>query len=142
MPAPSDPRRKPPLTAFVLRAALEYFGIVFALAFLLGVLRTVVLAPWLGPLPAVLVELPVVLAVAWLAAGRALRRWPVAAGGAPALLAMGALAFALLMLAEAALAPALGGSLAGWLAGFGTAEGAAGLAGQIAFALIPLLRGR
>lgn len=142
MPDPSDPRRKPPRAAFMPRAAMEYFGLVFGAAFALGALRTLVLAPWAGPLPAVLIELPVVLAVSWSAAGRVLRRWPVAAGGMPALLAMGFVAFALLMLAEAALAPAFGRSLSAWAGSLRTPEGMVGLAGQIAFALLPAVRGR
>jgi hypothetical protein len=126
-----------------LSAALAYFATVFAAAFALGTLRTLVFAPWLGALPAVLMELPLVLGFSWLAADRVLRRWPVAAGGPRALLAMGLLAFALLMLAEAALATlAFRQTLADWAASLITPEGAAGLAGQIAFALIPFTRGR
>lgn len=139
MREPDGPRRKLPLAAFVLRAALAYFAIVFAIAFVLGTLRTLVLTPWLGPVPAVLLELPLVLMVAWCTAARVLRRWPVALGGVPALLAMGAVAFALLMMAEAALATlAFGQTLEDWIATLTTPEGRTGLAGQIAFALIPI----
>ncbi len=109
------------------------------IAFVLGTLRTLVLTPWLGPVPAVLLELPLVLMVAWCTAARVLRRWPVAFGGVPALLAMGAVAFALLMMAEAALATlAFGQTLEDWIATLTTPEGRTGLAGQIAFALIPI----
>ncbi len=142
MPDPASPQRKPPLIAMTLRAGVEYFGIVFAIGFALGALRTLVLAPWLGPLPAVLMELPVVLIAAWLAAGRVLRRWPVAAGGVPALLGMGVAAFTLLMLAEAGLALALGQSLSAWVDRLTTPEGLAGLSGQVVFALIPTVRRR
>ena len=101
----------------VIRAAAVYFGVVFAAAFALGMLRMLVLAPALGPLLAVALELPAVLALSWLVAGRVLRHWPMALRGRTA---MGALAFALLMAAEAGL----------------------GLAGQIGFAILPALRGQ
>lgn len=143
MPGPSPSRRKLPLVAMTIRAALEYFAIVFVVAFALGTLRTLVVAPWLGALPAVLLEVPLILLVAWFTAARVLRRWPVEAGGFPALLAMGGVAFTLLMLAEALVAThAFGQSLTEWLASLATPEGLAGLAGQIAFALVPLCRGR
>ncbi len=141
MPHAPDPRRTPPRAAVVLRAALEYFGIVFALAFLLGVLRTLVLATlWARSSPCWW-KLPVVLAIAWSprAARCAAGRWH--AGGAHALLAMGALAFVLLMLAEAALTLAFGGTLAGWWESFATPAGATGLAGQAAYALIRFCAG-
>ena len=53
---------------------------------------------------------------------------------------MGGFAFVLLMLAEAALGFLLTGQgVAGWPAAMSTPAGLAGLAGQILFALIPLL---
>jgi len=44
-------------------AAGVYFGVVFAAAFGLGVLRVLLLAPVIGPLAAVAVEVPLVLAL-------------------------------------------------------------------------------
>ena len=127
----------------ILRAALAYFAVTFAVAFLLGVLRVLVIAPLIGPVAAVMLEVPVILAVSWGVAGRVLRRWPVAAGGTGALRAMGALAFAFLMLAEAGLAVlAFGRPPGAWLASLATLDGAIGLAGQLSFGLIPWLRGR
>lgn len=69
---------------------------------MLGVLRTLVLAPSLGELAAVLVELilMLMLIIAWLVCTRILRHWPLSA---PAAVGMGAIAFWLLMGAEAAL---------------------------------------
>lgn len=121
----------------VWRAAGVYFGVVFAAAFALGVLRVGVMAPALGQLAAVAVEVPVVLALSWIVAGRVLRRWPL---DLPGRLAMGALAFALLMAAEASLALALGQALAGFVAAMAAPAGALGLAGQIGFAILPAIR--
>jgi hypothetical protein len=125
----------------VLRAALAYWAGVFALGFVLGTLRTLWLTPLLGDLAAVAAELPVILAASWWWSVRVLRRHPQPTRGAA--LAMGALAFALLMGAELALGMALGGlSASAWLASLGSPAGALGLAGQVAFAAIPALRWR
>ncbi len=122
----------------VLLAAATYFVLVFAAGFVLGVVRTLWLAPAVGPLAAVAIELPVILGVAWLACARVLRRWPLAPAQAAA---TGALAFALLLGAEAALSLLLAGrSLADHLALYAQAPNLLGLAGQIAFAALPWLR--
>lgn len=121
-----------------LRLGLLYFAAVFALGFALGTLRTFVLAPALGALGAVLVELPVILGAAWLICGRLLRRRRLSL---PAAAVMGATAFALLMLGEAALSVLLAGrTLAQHLALYAEPAHLLGLAGQLAFAGFPLLR--
>lgn len=121
-----------------LRLALIYFAAVFAVAFVLGTIRTLVLFPMLGEMRAVLLELPVILTVAWLVCGRLLRGSSLTAAEAAA---MGTMAFVLVMLGEV--------GLSFWLAGRTLAEHLAlyveptrilGLSGQIAFAAIPLLR--
>lgn len=87
----------------LIRAAAAYFGIVFAVGFALGTVRTLWLAPALGSaLGAVLCELPLMLGASWIVAGWVLRRWRVTRAGEAA--AIGALAFAMLMAAECALA--------------------------------------
>lgn len=121
----------------VAKAAAAYLAPVFAVAFLLGALRVTLVAPQTGPLAAVALEVPLVLALAWLVAGRVLARWPLPPAGR---LAMGALAFALLMLAELALALGFGQTPARFLADLATPPGLLGLAGQAGFGLIPLLR--
>jgi len=127
-------------SAPAVKAALAYFALVFAAGFALGALRVLALAPRLGELVAVLLELPLMLAVSWAACGWALRRFAVSRAW-PARLAMGALAFVLLMAAELALAvAAFGQAPAAWLAALSTPAGAAGLLGQLAFALTPLVR--
>jgi hypothetical protein len=121
-----------------LIAGAAYFVAVFTAGFALGVLRTTVLTPAIGRLAAVALELPLVLAIAWIACGALLRRLPL--GRADAIV-MGATAFALLMAAEAALDV--------WLTGRTPAEHLAlyarpayllGLAGQLLFACFPWLR--
>jgi hypothetical protein len=121
----------------VLALGLGYFAAVFAAGFALGVVRTLALEPALGALPAVALELPLMLAWAWWVCGRLLQRHPaVTLGGA---LAMGGLAFACLMAAEAALSLALAGrSLGAHLALYREPAHALGLAGQLLFAAWPL----
>lgn len=122
----------------VLRPALTYFAGIFALGFVLGTIRVLWLVPALGENAAVLAELPVMLAASWLWARRVLRRQPLASRSAA--LAMGCLAFALLLLAELALGLTLFGQSAGeWLAALGHLPGSLGLAGQVLFALMPAL---
>jgi hypothetical protein len=122
----------------VIPAALAYVLPVFAVAFGLGALRVSLVAPHLGPLAAVALELPLVLALSWIVAGRVLRHWPQV--GRQSRLALGALAFLVLMLLELATALAFGQSPASFLAAMTTPAGALGLAGQIGFGLIPILR--
>lgn len=122
----------------ILKPALAYFAVVFAAAFAFGALRVTLIAPQIGAFLAVALEVPLILALSWVVAGRVLRRWPLTAGKA---LAMGALAFLLLMVAEFALAFVLSGQAPqAYAASLLTAAGMLGLAGQIGFALIPALR--
>lgn len=125
----------------IILPALLYVAAVFAAAFALGTFRILVLVPRLGELAAVTLEVPVVLGLSWLVAGRVLRRWPLPRPGQR--LAMGGLAFALLMLGETILGVMLfGRTPAGSLAAMATLPGLVGLAGQIGFGLIPALRGQ
>lgn len=124
-----------------LPAGTAYFMTVFAVGFLLGTLRVLVLLPALGELTAVALETPVMLAACWFLCRWAVRRWQVP-GEAASRLAMGALAFALLMGAEFLLATLLFGLSPGdWLAAMGSTAGVLGLAGQVLFAMFPLLQG-
>lgn len=118
-----------------VKAALAYVLPVFALAFAFGVLRVTLIAPRTGPLPAVALELPLVLALSWAVAGRVLRRWPQTPR-----LGMGLISFLLLMLLELATALAFGQTPGQFLAAMATPPGMLGLAGQIGFGLIPLVR--
>lgn len=124
----------------ILLTGTVYVAAVFAAGFVLGVLRTLVMVPLLGEMAAVLVELPVILAVAWLVCTRILRRWPLSPAAA---VGMGAIAFLLLMGAEASLSTLLAGrSLAQHLALYAQLPHQVGLAGQLAFAVIPWIQAR
>lgn len=123
-----------------LRFALAYWAGIFALGFLLGTLRVLLLAPHLGELAAVLMELPVMLGASWLWARRLLARHPLGPGRA---FLAGVLAFCLLLASEAALALLAFGQRPGdWLGSLAMPAGALGLAGQAAFGAMPWLAER
>ena len=123
------------------RAGVAYFALAFTAGFVLGTFRVLVLAPRLGATGAVLLELPVMLAVSFLAARWSVRRFAVPDRAGPRL-AMGGLAFALLILAETLLGLALfGRTLAGQVATYAEPEGYLGLSAQVLFALMPLVAG-
>ena len=116
--------------------AAAYLAGIFALAFCLGVLRSLWLAPRIGALAAVACELPLVLAASAWWARRLLARRPLQ-GRADAL-AMGALAFAGLIALECGLALfVFGQSLRDWGGALTTPPGLLGLAGQLGFAAMP-----
>ena len=122
------------------RAGLFYFAIIFACGFLLGTVRTLLLLPAFGPLVAVALELPVMLGLAWIVAGR-LTRGRAALADAAARLSMGGIALALLMVAEFALAIAgVGQAPSAYAASLLTPHGLLGFAGQALFGLLPWLR--
>ncbi|WP_086618646.1 hypothetical protein [Erythrobacter tepidarius] len=125
----------------IVGAAIAYGAMVFALGFVLGILRVLWLAPLVGLVPATLMELPVMLGASWLASGWLVRRLAIASAGEG--LAAGGLAFVLLMAAECALGVAMMGMTpAQWFAEFRQPHALLGLAGQGAFALMPWWRMR
>src|SRR5690349_5380621 len=91
-----------------LLAGATYFGIVFAAGFVLGVLRVTFIAPATGPLWAVALELPFMLAASWWTSGWVGRRFGIATLASAA--TTGAIAFVLLIAAETGFAMSLGGS--------------------------------
>lgn len=126
----------------IARAGAAYWAIVFALGFLLGTVRVLWLEPAIGTLPAVLAEMPVMLVASWLSARWLLERFAIVR--ARAALAMGVLAFAMLMGSEVLFAIVLpGNSPQQWMAGMATTAGLMGLCGQVLFGLLPwLIRSR
>ena len=124
------------MTKSVLAGA-AYFSIVFAIAFVLGVLRVTFIVPAVGQLWATWLELPFTLAASWIVCG-----WLVRTLGVRSLaqaMGMGGGAFALLMVAEAVGSMLLfGRSLGEHIAAYATIAGGLGLAGQIAFGLFPV----
>lgn len=115
---------------------LRYFAGVFAAGFVLGTLRTFWLAPAVGALPAVAAELPIMLGISWWWCSRLLARRPLTITGRAV---MGGTAFAWLMLAEFGLALAFGQTPAAYAAALLAPPGLLGLAGQVAFAALPLI---
>lgn len=125
-------------------AGAAYFALVFALGFLLGTLRTLLVpdAPGRSRLVGVSIELPIMLVASWFASKYIVRRFAVPPTvGARAL--MGGIAFVLLLLAELAVGVFLfHRSAAEHFALYADASYALGLAAQIGFALMPLLQMR
>lgn len=95
------------------------------------------LVPAIGEFAAVLCEIPVMLAAMLLRARAIIRRSSIAT--ARQRMAMGLTGFALLMVCEWGLALVLGQGSQGWLASLATLPGAIGLAGQLIFAMLPLM---
>jgi hypothetical protein len=123
-----------------LKAGAAYFAVVLALGFAFGVLRVLVLARHLGETASVLLELPFMLAASWLACGWALDRFAVPRPWRHRL-AMGGVAFALLMSAELGVAMlALDRSPMEQARKYRSWPAGLGLAAQLAFAAFPLLR--
>ncbi len=125
-----------------VRAGAASFAAVFAAGFALGTCRVLLVEPRVGSVVATLFELPVMLAIAWGVCGWAVRRWNVPPL-ASARLAMGLVAFALLMGAETLLGVyGFGRSLSEQLNALAQPAGLLGLAGQIAFGAMPLFVAR
>lgn len=119
----------------IVKAAFAYTLPVFALAFAIGAARVSLIAPVTGPLIAVGLEVPVVLSLSWIIAGR-IALPPTL----PARAALALISFALLMTLEFLTALSFGQTPTQFLTAMSTPAGALGLAGQIGFALIPLVR--
>jgi hypothetical protein len=128
--------------AAAFRAGAAYFALVFALGFLLGALRQGMMGHGFGRSLLVAIEVPLILAFAWLACGWCAGRFgvPIAAG---ARVLMGAIMFVLLQAGELAVGVALmGGAVASHMARLGTAAGVMELLPQMLAALFPLISAR
>lgn len=119
--------------------AAAYAVPTFAAGVLMGTLRVFLIAPLLGPVGAVMLELPMMLAVAWFVCGLVLGA-PWASRRLGDRLGMGIAAFTLLMSLEMVMALLVFGQApAEILKGLAAPAGRLGLLGQAAFALLPLL---
>ncbi len=129
---------KRPLTT----AATVYFFTLFALGFVLGTVRVLIVVPQIGDLAATLMEVPVMLGAAFFLCRWVVGRWQVS----PDLAARGAMALwflLLLVLFETLLGIALfGRTLAEIWSGLATPAGLIGLTAQAIAALLPLFVGR
>lgn len=125
-----------------VEAGVTYFAIVFAAGFVLGTVRVLLLVPQLGELPAALLELPIMLGISWFVCAKLIARYEVPPR-IPPRLTMGFVAFGLLMLAELALSLTLfGRSMTDFVQALATPHGMTGLAGQVLFGLMPVIRMR
>lgn len=123
-----------------IKAGIVYSLLVFLAAAMLGSVRLTLLVPLFGTTTAVLIELPIVLAISWNLCGIVLRHFPVVRSLGPRL-AMGASALLFIFLEEMALATLVfGQTVAGFLNQYSAVPELIGLAGQIVFALIPFAR--
>jgi hypothetical protein len=123
------------------QAGAVYFAVVFVVAFAIGIVRTLVIAPRIGAVNAVLLEAPLIIGLSWLVSPWAVKKFSVR----PRLserLGMGLVAFSLLMTAEMGLAVlAFGQTLGAHLATYARPAGIIGLAAQMVFGVIPCLQG-
>ena len=119
----------------VIAIGLAYFIIIFSFAFGLGVARGFLIAPLIGETAAVILEVLIVLLASQIVARRFVHKQPFSL---VQLLLIGAIAFALTMVAEAGLAGVIRDQSPGqWANTLTTPLGLVGLAGQIGFALMP-----
>ncbi len=122
------------------KAGLAYFAAGFGFGFLLGTFRMLVVVPAVGEISAVMLEMPIILAISWFSSRWLIGRFSVPDRLAPRLV-MGGLAFAVLMFAEAGLSIlGFGRTLAEHLASYRQAASILGLLGQLAFASFPAVQ--
>jgi hypothetical protein len=118
-------------------AGIAYTIAVFVFAFAVGTIRVTVVVPRLGPLLAVIIEAPIVLAVSWFASLWCIRRFSVS-HDASARTLMGAVAFTFLMLLELGISVFVFGEPVGhYFAKYTSIPGAIGLVMQACFAALP-----
>ena len=125
-----------------LLAASVYFLALFALGFVLGTIRVLLIAPRFGPLAATIAEVPIMLIAAFWACRWSIRRWHVASAIATRL-AMAIWFLVLLFVFETAFGAALfGQTMTEQWAVLATSAGLIGLAAQVVAALLPTIVGR
>jgi hypothetical protein len=127
------------LLALSAKAGVAYATTVFAIGFLLGTARILLLAPLVGPTIAVLVEAPIILTASWYVSSIWMKRLVVGAEIRTRAL-VGAFAFVTLMTFEVALSIGFFHKPIGeYVADLRSAAGAIGLSAQVCFATFPLL---
>ncbi|HYE62108.1 MAG TPA: hypothetical protein VD997_08935 [Phycisphaerales bacterium] len=128
----------PPTPARLITVGVLYGLAGFAAGFVMAPVRIMLLEPRIGPVAAVLVEVPVVLTVSFLAARWLVRRF--VPGATPAQrAALGTVAFMLLQTAEFGLSLAMGDTPPSYAAKIAAPAGVIGIAAQVLFGLLPLI---
>ena len=126
----------------LLRFAAYYALGIFALGFVLGTVRILVLQPLMGPLAAVCIEVPVMLTASWFYSSWLLSKHTTTYH-TTTLLVWGLAAFVLLLCLELALATLVFGQpVQAFFTALLTPAGAVGLAAQFMFGLLPAIQGR
>ena len=125
--------------ALSAKAGVAYAVTVFAIGFVLGTARVLLLAPRLGATIAVLIEAPIILTASWYVSSTWMKRLVVEAEIRTRIL-VGAVAFVTLMILEVALwIGFFHRSIGEYLVGLASLAGTIGLAAQVCFATFPLL---
>jgi hypothetical protein len=126
----------------ILKAAALYFALVFGSGFALGIIRTMLVVPWLGTRTAELAETPIMIAITVVAARFVVRR--LAVPPAPSVrLTMGGLALGLSLLAEFGFVLWLRGlSIREYFATRDPVSGTAYYAALALYAVMPVIVGR
>lgn len=124
----------------IFRAAAEYFGIIFGVGFLLGMIRVPFLVPRIGERAAELFEMPLMFIAIFLAAGYIVRRYQ-ARVSPTGWVFVGVLALVLMVCAEILLAVVLAGrGFAEYIASRDPVSGSVYIAMLLVFAAMPWLR--
>ncbi len=127
----------------MIRWGAVYFAVVFAVGFVLGIVRVGLLEPRLGTRWAELAEMPLMFLAMWLAS-----RWVVRRTGDPLAtpaftrldyMGIGAVALGLLLAAECSLVFLQGSSIAEYIASRDPVSGSVYAAMLILFAAMPLI---
>jgi hypothetical protein len=135
-------RSSMPRSAMPIIAGIAYFALVFALGFLLGTLRTLIVrdAPGATRLLGVVIELPIMLSASWFLCAYVIQRFAVASTVTSRAI-MGGLAFVLLLSAELVVGALLFHRTPNaHFALYRDLSYALGLVAQIGFAAMPLLQ--
>jgi len=128
--------------AKVIGAASAYFGVVFAVGFLLGTVRTLWLVPVVGERNAELMETPIMLAVIYFSARWLVRRFHLSRDSLTDRIAVGAVALSLLVLVEVTVVLALRGlTLRAYLSSRDPLSGLVYVASLLVFAALPPILG-
>lgn len=125
-----------------IRAGIAYFAVVFAAGFLLGVFRVLVLLPRMSEMTAVLLEIPVMLTIAWFVCRKVIARFAVPQALTDRF-AMGLLALVLTLVAEAGISLFLAGrTLSEHIDLYRLAHVQIGLVAQLLTAVYPAIQSR
>jgi hypothetical protein len=125
----------------VAQAGAVYFAVVFVVAFAIGVVRTLFIAPRIGDVRAVLLESPIIIGLSWIVAPWVVGKFSVRSGQGERL-AMGLVAFGLLMTAETGFSVLVfGQKFDALLASYTRPAGIVGLSAQMIFAVVPWVQG-